>query len=345
MIPAQDIPGILSVVARGADGSSDLSREAAHALFAEWLSGQLPSVAQGALWVAFRLKGETLAELLGFVAATEECLATITAPPGPKPVVLPSYNGARRHANLLPLLALLLAREGVPVLIHGSYGGPAEETALALPQHDPSARTTTGEILAHLGFPPVATRHALHDQLRRHHLAYVPLDILHPRLASILSLRRTLGVRSSAHTVIKLFNPFKTPVVQCAAVTHPPYLERMRAFFVAAGSTALVLRGTEGEPVAHARRRPALIGINAGSEREWFSEDRAPLTHITELPTDRGAAATCLFIEETLTGHRPIPDPIRDQAACLLVMSGAAPNLAQAWATLDSSPKHVGRRS
>lgn len=344
MIPAQDIPGILSAVARGADGSSDLSREAAHALFAEWLSGRLPPVAQGALWIAFRLKGETLDELQGFVAATEDCLAALPAPAGPKPVVIPSYNGARRHANLLPLLALLLAREGVPVLIHGSYGGPAEDTALLLPRHDPNARTTTGEILAHLGFPPVPTRHTLRAQLEHRHLAYVPLDVLHPRLASLLSLRRTLGVRSSPHTVVKLFNPFETPAVQCAAVTHPPYLARLRAFFVAAKSTALVLRGTEGEPVAHARRRPALIGIDAGREHEWFAEDRAPLTHIAELPGDRGAAATCLFIEEALTGRRPIPAPIRDQAACLLVMSGAASDLPSALALIGSSPGRAGPR-
>ncbi len=345
MIPTQDIPGLLSAVARGADSAFHLSREAARALFAKWLSGQLPSTAQGALWIAFRLKGETLPELLGFVAATEGCLATIKAPAGPKPVVLPSYNGARRHANLLPLLALLLAREGVPVLIHGSYGGPAEETALALPQHDPSARTSTGEILAHLGYPPVITHHALHDHLQRHRLAYVPLDVLHLRLASMLSLRRVLGVRSSAHTVIKLFNPFKTSVMQCAAVTHPAYLDRMRAFFMAAGSTALVFRGAEGEPVAHARRRPALIGIDAGYEHEWFREDRSPLTHITELPDECNAATTCVFIGEILAGHRAIPEPIRDQAACLLVMSGAVPDLASACAKLNVSSKRVGQRS
>ena len=31
-------------------------------------------------------------------------------------MVIPSYNGARKMANLTALLALLLAREGVPVL-------------------------------------------------------------------------------------------------------------------------------------------------------------------------------------------------------------------------------------
>jgi anthranilate phosphoribosyltransferase len=35
-------------------------------------------------------------------------------------VIIPSYNGARKLPLLTPLLALLLAREGLPVLIHGT---------------------------------------------------------------------------------------------------------------------------------------------------------------------------------------------------------------------------------
>jgi anthranilate phosphoribosyltransferase len=34
-------------------------------------------------------------------------------------VVLPSYNGARKLPVLTPLLALLLAREGLAVVMHG----------------------------------------------------------------------------------------------------------------------------------------------------------------------------------------------------------------------------------
>ena len=42
-------------------------------------------------------------------------------PAGERPlVVLPSYNGARKLPVLTPLLALLLARRGLPVLIHGT---------------------------------------------------------------------------------------------------------------------------------------------------------------------------------------------------------------------------------
>lgn len=342
-LPAQDIPGILSAVARGPSHAGDLSMLAAHALFAEWLSGQLPALAQGALWTAYRLKGESVEELLGFVRATEDSLAPIALPTGRVPVVFPSYNGARRQANLLPLLALLLAREGVPVLIHGAQGSVADESDLELPQHDPKARTTTGEILAHLGFSPAPHGHGIRDRLQRHQLCYAPIDILHPQLAGILSLRRQLGVRSSVHTVLKLFNPFAGRAVQCAAVTHPPYLAKMRAFFLAARATALVLRATEGEPIAHPKRRPALIELNDGHERECFPEDRAPLAEVPVLPEDHSLTKTCVFTEQVLAGRVPIPAPIRDQLACLLVMSGASADIPSAFALIDQSHKPARR--
>jgi oxepin-CoA hydrolase/3-oxo-5,6-dehydrosuberyl-CoA semialdehyde dehydrogenase len=44
-------------------------------------------------------------------------------------VVIPSYNGSRKLANLTPLLAGLLAQQGLPVLVHGGPGraGGGEE--------------------------------------------------------------------------------------------------------------------------------------------------------------------------------------------------------------------------
>lgn len=338
-LPAHDIPGILSAVARGEHHAADLKPQAAYALFAEWLSGRLSPLAQGALWTAYRFKGESLDELLGFVRATEESMTQVSINSPLKPIVFPSYNGARRQANLLPLLALLLAREGVPVLIHGGYAGIADESDLELPQHDPKARTTTGEILTHLGFAPAANRYAVEHQLKHHRLCYAPLEILHPPLAGILSLRRQLGVRSSVHTVVKLFTPFREPAVHCAAVTHPPYLAKMRAFFLATKACALVLRGTEGEPVAHPKRRPALISLKDGQEHICLPEDRTPLAEIPELPADHGVAQTCSFIDRVLAGRAAIPAPVRDQLACLLILSGAAATIDAAYAVIDASRK------
>lgn len=342
-LPSQDIPGLLSCVARGEKQTADLSIEAAYALFAEWLSGALSPLAQGALWTAYRFKGESIDELRGFVRATEETMVRLSAPSGVRPVVFSSYNGARRHANLLPLLAILLAQLGVPVLIHGAYGGVADDSDIELPQHDPRARVTTGEILAHLGFLPADCRGDIPKQLERDRLCYVPLDVLHPPLANILSLRRQLGVRSSVHTVVKLFNPFHDTAVQCAGVTHPPYLARMRGFFLRSKGCALVLRGTEGEPVAHAKRRPALIGFDDGHEHEYFPEDRTPLTQIPTLPSDRTVAKTCSFIGQVLAGLVSIPAPLHDQLICLLTLSGFCADKEHACHVIRDSLKPIRR--
>ena len=48
---------------------------------------------------------------------------SVTVPDGPRCVVLPTYNGARKEANLTPLLALLLQRFGIPVVVHGLLEG------------------------------------------------------------------------------------------------------------------------------------------------------------------------------------------------------------------------------
>ncbi len=68
--------------------------------------------------IAFRIKAESEAEMQGFYQAMDERVMKLQAPTGkPLPVVISTYNGARRQANLTPLLALLLAKEGVPVLV------------------------------------------------------------------------------------------------------------------------------------------------------------------------------------------------------------------------------------
>ena len=50
--------------------------------------------------------------------------------PARRPAVfIPSYNGARKLANLVPLLGLLLAREGISVVVHGTAQEPTRVAA------------------------------------------------------------------------------------------------------------------------------------------------------------------------------------------------------------------------
>ena len=105
-------------IGRGKDGARSLTREQATDLFGQVLDGQVSDLEIGAFCLAMRIKGETSEEMCGFLDATHQRLALLPATDRPL-IVLPSYNGARKLPVLTPLLALLLAREGLPVLLHG----------------------------------------------------------------------------------------------------------------------------------------------------------------------------------------------------------------------------------
>lgn len=108
---------IIKEIGRGAKGSKPMTTAQAEMLFGDLLDGQVPDLELGAIVIALRIKSESLDELSGFKRALDARTPQVAVPPGPRCVVLPTYNGARRQANLMPLVALLLAREGVPVLI------------------------------------------------------------------------------------------------------------------------------------------------------------------------------------------------------------------------------------
>ena len=59
-------------IGRGAQGARDLSQEDARQLYAAMLDGGVPDLELGALILGLRVKGESLDEMLGFLAATDE---------------------------------------------------------------------------------------------------------------------------------------------------------------------------------------------------------------------------------------------------------------------------------
>ena len=109
-------------IGRGKEGARSLNAAQAEDLLSQVLDRQVSDLEIGAFCVAMRIKGETTEELDGFLrAALARCL--VLQPPSPA-VILPSYNGARKLPNFTPLLAHLLARQGVQVLVHGPRRDP-----------------------------------------------------------------------------------------------------------------------------------------------------------------------------------------------------------------------------
>jgi len=297
---AKHLTGYIKEIGRGKNAARDLSRDDARTLFTAILNNDIPPLQLGAILIALRIKGESLDELAGFLEACEASYPHLKAPEGKVPLVIPAYNGARQLPNLTPLLASLVARQGVPVLVHGVPDDPG--------------RVTTIEIFKAMSIEPAQNIAEAETQLAERNLAVITIDTLAPAIARVLKLRRDIGLRSSAHTLVKMIQPFTSKAVRLVSVTHPEYLDRMRAFFTSHQSHALLLRGAEGEAVAHPRREPVIEWLDGKTAEVW----RGITEENPELPEGRDTVITAQWIKDALTGKHPLPSAISHQASCCL---------------------------
>ena len=295
----------LKEIGRGQRGARPLDRAQATDLMSQVLDGTVTDLELGAFCLAMRIKGETPQEMAGFLDAAHARMALV--PAGPRPlVVLPSYNGARRLPVLTPLLALLVARRGLPVLMHGA----ATE----------DSRVTVPAVLAALDIAPVQAIRTIGDK----EVAYVPLQLLSPGLKRLLDVRRVVGLRNSGHSMVKLMNPCAGAAVIVSSYTHREYLESMSAVFELEHSTALLLRGTEGEAVADARRLPQMDGFIRGRHVALEIGQKGTLTGLPDLPGGIDAATTAAYIRDVLDGRRPVPESLQQQVEHILRLADAA---------------------
>lgn len=294
---------LIKEIGRGKEGARSLSRADAHAMYAAMLEGRVSDLELGAILLAMRIKGESVEEIAGFLEAAEASFELLSAPPGDyAPIVIPSYNGSRKMPNLTPLLALLLARAGAPVLAHGVLRDPG--------------RVTSAEIFHALGLPLSGSIQAAQQEFAQRLPVFMPIESLAPRMAHLLSLRRVLGVRSSTHTLVKILQPFKQPALRLVSYTHPEYLAMLTEYFTtaapAARGDAFLMRGTEGETVANAKRAQQIEWFHGG-RRTVLVEKQGPVDELPNLPEESDAATTATWIREALNGAQPIPASILEQ--------------------------------
>ena len=290
-------------IGRGKDGARPLSREQAADLMGQVLDGTVSDLEIGAFCLAMRIKGETPQEMAGFLDATRSRMNLI--PDGGTPVVvLPSYNGARKLPLLTPLLALLLARDGMAVLIHGT---PTE-----------NSRIFVSEVLL---AQQIRAREAI-TSIAPGEVAFMPTELLCPALKRLLDVRRVVGLRNPAHSLVKLMNPMKMDkggkALVISSYTHPEYAVSMAQTFELTQTSALLLRGTEGEVVADARRTPQMEAFING-QRQLLQEAQAgTLNILPDLPKTTDAESTATYIRAVLAGKQPEPAPIAMQVEHIL---------------------------
>lgn len=309
------IAAYIKEIGRGKEGARSLSQAQAYDLMGQVLDGRVTDLEIGAFAIAMRIKGESTEELAGFLDAAQERCHPLR--PRQPMVVLPSYNGARKLPNLTALLALLLAQHDVPVLVHG-------------PTHDPG-RVTTAEIFHDLGLPIAHDVSDVPHAWARREPVFIATEVLCPPLARLLDARWVIGLRNPGHTVAKLMDPTRGgPALRVVNHTHPEYGQSLAAFLRHTGANAMLMRGTEGEPVADPRRMPKLDVYLHGVQRPELSlgAQEGVLTGLPVLPRAIDAATTAVYIQSVVSGEKPAPAPLVQQVECIrrvLAAASAAP--------------------
>ena len=281
-------------IGRGPRGSKPLTREQAADLFGQLLDGNVTDLEIGAFCLAMRIKGETAPEMAGFLDATHQRLARLPASDRPL-VVLPSYNGARKLPVLTPLLALLLAREGLPVLLHG--------------MRTEARRVLASDVLVALGTPALKAP----EKIASGCVAHITTATLHPGLARLLAAREVIGLRNPGHSLVKLINPCAGAAVVVSSYTHPEYFDMLHATFGLLGTTALLSRGLEGESAADPRRSPRYDAFVAGTHQLLDEQQPGTASEVPGLPSAIDVDSTARYTRDVLEGRLPVPAALAQQ--------------------------------
>jgi anthranilate phosphoribosyltransferase len=293
-------------IGRGARGAQALERAQAADLLGQVLDGQVSDLEIGAFCVAMRIKGETVDEMCGFLDALQARVGRF-APTKRPLVVLPSYNGARKLPVLTPLLALLLAREGLPVLLHG--------------MRTEARRVLASDVLEVFGVKELVAP----EKIANGQVAHIATARLHPGLARLLAVREVIGLRNPAHSAVKLLAPCEGPALLVSSYTHPEYSAMLHGTFVALGMNALLSRGLEGESVADPRRHPRYDGFVAGRHQLLQEQQPGTAAEVLGLPLEIDAQTTARYTRAVLDGALPVPAALARQVEHILHLAAQIP--------------------
>ncbi len=223
----------IKILGKGKKGSRPLTQDEAYRAMQMIMAGQVEPIQLGAFLMLMRVKEETPEELAGFVQAARESFQT-EEPSIQVDLDWSSYAGKRRHLPWFLLATLLLAENGVRVLMHGAEG------------HSDN-RIYTRDVLMELGIDIADSFEQAGRQLDRQCFSYLPLPVFCPKLYHMVNLRPLMGLRSPVHTLVRLLNPLNADYT-IQGIFHPSYRQvHQKAALLLQYPHMAVLKGEGGE--------------------------------------------------------------------------------------------------
>ena len=113
-------------------------------------------------------------------------------------------------------------------------------------------------------------------------------------------------------------NPVVGNTLLVSSYTHPEYALSMAATFELTGERALLLRGTEGEAVADARRFPTMEAFVKGQRTTLVEGQSGPLIRLPDWPNEIDPETTARYNQVVLKGDLTVPESLARQVQAVL---------------------------
>jgi len=300
-------------LARLAAGDT-LSAAEAEQAFDILMSGEATPAQIGAMLMAMRVRGETVAELTGAVRAMRARMTAIAAPDGAIDVCGTGGDNAGT-LNVSTAVAFVVAGAGVPVAKHGNR---------AL-----SSRSGGADVLAALGVNVDVPIERLSDILRVANCVFLFAPRHHPSTRHAAGPRVELGTR----TIFNLLGPMTNPGRvrrQLAGVFAPEWARPMAETLGALGSEAAWIVHGQGldELSLAGENHVAQLRDGAVTTFTVAPEDaglpRAPLQAIAGGDAAFNAASLTALLDGVPSAYR---DMVVLNAAAALLVAGRAADL------------------
>jgi anthranilate phosphoribosyltransferase len=314
------------MLARLAAGET-LSAEESERAFGLIMAGEATPAQIGALLMAMRVRGETVAELAGAVRAMRARMIRIAAPPDAIDVCGTGGDNAGT-LNISTAVTFVLAGLGVPVAKHGNR---------AL-----SSRTGGADVLTALGIDVDAPMDRLPQILRATNCVFLFAPRHHAALRHAAGPRVELGTR----TIFNLLGPLANPAGvrrQLIGVFDPAWAQPMAAALAELGSEACWLVHGEGLDELTVAGENSVVELKNGNIRahrvtpEQAGLPRSPITAIHGADAASNAAALDALLKGAAGPYR---DTVLLNAAAALIVAGRVEGLregvAEAAGALDT---------
>ena len=223
----------IAILGRGKTLSRALDVDEAQEAMTMILRGEALPEQVGAFMMLQRFQEESPGEVAGFARAVRTELKLPANIPDVD-IDWSSYAGKRRQLPWFILSALLLARSGYKVFMHGTEG------------HTPG-RVYTRDTLKSIGLDIAGSLEEASTHIAQSNFAYVPLEVLSPKLRELIDLRHVFGLRSPVHTFSRMINPFNAPCMM-QGIFHRGFMETHTGAGEILGQPHMaVFRGEGGE--------------------------------------------------------------------------------------------------